>query len=72
MKILESFPGEFAALTPEDLEEKLHKALEQLSPVRGGELQLVSDLALEMQEAYDLRVRKMLQDFAELEASGEI
>lgn len=71
MRILESFPGEFASLSPDELEEKLHKALTQLAPVRGGELQLVADLACEMEDAYKQRLSKMLEDFAELEASGD-
>jgi hypothetical protein len=71
MRILESYPGEFQELGPDAMEEKLHKALAQLAPMRGGELQLIADLADEMGIAYAERMRKMLDDFADLEESGE-
>lgn len=71
MRILESYPGEFQELGPDALDEKLHKALEQLAPVRGGELQLIADLADEMGVTYTTRLHKMLDDLAELEESGE-
>ena len=45
MRILESYPGEFQEIGPDAMEEKLHKALAQVAPVRGGELQLIADLA---------------------------
>lgn len=39
---------------------------------RGGELQLILDLSEEMRALYAARLQQMLEDFAELEAEGEL
>lgn len=73
ISIQESYPGEMSQLSDEDIEDKLHKAIASVQRhPRGGELQLIEDLASESSFLYAQRMRQMLDDFAELEASGEI
>lgn len=72
MKIVieESFPGELDGLTDiqkaQKLDEVHHKTAEALGVQRGGEMQLILDLAQELGDAYEERRLKFLADFAEI------
>lgn len=73
MRVLESYPGEFDDLTEDEVHEKVEKAVHMLGGrPRGGELQLMVDLGRELADAYQERTNKLLADFADLEAAGEL
>ena len=75
LKIQESYQGEFAALTPDERDRKLYKAVDlavaemgedfskalAAASTRGGEHQVVEDLTQIMAKAYRERMGKLAQ-----------
>jgi len=73
MRIVESYPGELEEMSPEAFEDRVRKAVAiKTRQVRGGELRLIEDLAREMSEAYNQRLGQFMDDFAELEITGQL
>lgn len=74
LNIEESFPGEFDNLTDIQKAHKVEAAQQEVARAmglpRGGEMQLIADLAIELGEAYEKRRLKFLEDYAEIALEG--
>lgn len=69
-KIEESFPGEFEGYTTAGLLRRadvvIQKAVAARAPQRGGEVDIVTDLAGEMTALYEQRMQQLVQDYAQI------